>query len=71
MELEQYLKERVAPSTAKRYLREIEIFFLSSEEKNINPKNATYQQIMDYLGELRKKSKSDDVEARNMKRYIQ
>jgi len=61
MELEQYLKERVAPSTAKRYLREIEIFFLSSEGKNIQPKTATYSQIMDYLGELRKKSKSKKI----------
>jgi integrase/recombinase XerD len=61
MELEQYLKERVAPSTAKRYLREIELFFLSSEEKNIDPVTATYQQIMDYLGELRQQSKSKKI----------
>jgi len=61
MELEQYLKERVAPSTAKRYLREIELFFLSSEEKSIHPKTATYSQIMDYLGELRKKTKSKKI----------
>lgn len=26
--LESYINKRVAPSTAKRYLREIEIFFL-------------------------------------------
>jgi integrase/recombinase XerD len=61
MELEQYLKERVAPSTTKRYLREIELFFLSTEEKNIDPVAATYQQIMDYLGELRKKTKSKRI----------
>lgn len=61
MELEQYLKERVAPSTAKRYLREIELFFSSVEEKNIHPKTATYQQIMDYLGNLRKKTKAKKI----------
>ncbi len=53
MNLETYLKERVAPSTTKRYLREIEIFFSSVE----NPKTATYSQIMDYLGELRSRTK--------------
>jgi integrase/recombinase XerD len=57
MELEQYLTERVAPSTAKRYLREIELFFSSVE----NPKTASYQQIMDYLGELRQKTKAKKI----------
>lgn len=59
--LREYLKERVAPSTSKRYLREIELFFLSSEEKGIYPKTATYSQVMDYLGELRKKTKSNNI----------
>jgi len=61
MNFETYLKERVAPSTAKRYLREIELFFLSAEEKNMDPVTATYQQIMDYLGELRNKTKSKRI----------
>jgi len=38
MELEQYLKQQNAPSTAKRYQREIELFFLSLEKQNIQPK---------------------------------
>jgi len=57
----EYLSDKVAPSTAKRYVREVELFFLSSEEKNINPKSATYQQIMEYLGELRKKTKAKKI----------
>jgi len=59
--LQEYLIQRVAPSTAKRYQREIELFFLSSEEKNIDPKTVTYQQIMDYLGELRKQTKTKAI----------
>ena len=61
MELEQYLKQQNAPSTAKRYQREIELFFLSLEKQNIQPKNATYQQIMDYLGTLRKQEKGKQL----------
>jgi integrase/recombinase XerD len=58
MELEQYLKKKVAPSTTKRYLREIELYFLfQMKEKNTQPENATYQQIMDYLGKLRTQNK--------------
>lgn len=61
MELEHYLKQQNAPSTAKRYQREIELFFLSLEKQNINPKSATYQQIMDYLGILRKQNKGKQL----------
>lgn len=49
MELEQYLKERNAPGTVKRYLREIELFFSSVE----TAEQAGYQEIMHYLGKLR------------------
>lgn len=69
MELEQYLKEKVAPSTAKRYQREIELFFLSTEEKNIQPQNATYPQIMDYIGMLRKKQKNIGCSLHGIKKY--
>ena len=57
MELDQYLRERNAPSTTKRYLREIELFFCSVE----NPETANYSQIMDYLGELRAQNKSGGI----------
>ena len=55
--LEQYLKERIVPSTTKRYLQEIAFFCTSLEAKGINPIAATYSQIMDYLGVLRAKKK--------------
>lgn len=53
MNLDDYLKEKLAPSTAKRYLIEIDLFFASIE----NPKTATYSQVMDYIGKLRTKQK--------------
>lgn len=54
MELERYLKERFAPSTVKRYLRELHLFFSTSTG---NPKMATYQAIMAHIGRLRKAQK--------------
>ncbi|MGD1843400.1 MAG: tyrosine-type recombinase/integrase [Thermonemataceae bacterium] len=51
--LTQYLKEKHAPSTVKRYLREIELFISSLETLLQNPVTANYNQIMVYLGELR------------------
>jgi integrase/recombinase XerD len=70
MELEQYLKTRVAPGTAARYMREIDPFFLSLERKksvssdkaNVSAAHpavtATYQDIMEYIGERRKRYKN-------------
>lgn len=58
MELERYLKTRVAPGTAARYMREIDPFFLSLERKQINPKTATYSELMEYIGERRKRYKN-------------
>ena len=49
MSLQEYLYQRHAGGTVKRYLREIR-FFLASVE---NPERASYQQVMDYVGELR------------------
>ena len=57
MELEQYLKERNAPGTVKRYLRETGLFFSSVE----TPETVGYQDIMDYLGRLRAKSKTGGI----------
>jgi len=54
MELDSYLKTTLALSTAQRYRREIDAFFLSLEKQNINPKIASYSQIMDYIGSRRK-----------------
>ena len=50
MSLQEYLQQRHAGGTVKRYLREIRLFFASVE----NPETAGYQQVMDYIGELRR-----------------
>ena len=65
MDFKQYLLKHVAPSTANRYEREINHFFLSTEKKKsessdkangsaAHPKTATYSQILEYIGERRK-----------------
>ena len=69
MELERYLKESNAPSTAKRYLLEISLFFFSLEKKGINPKFATYTHIMDYIGELRGKYTNLSCPLHGIKKY--
>lgn len=63
--IHQYLIERHAPGTVKRYSREIELFFSSVK----NPKQATYQQIMDYLGKLRKKQNNISPGLHAIKKY--
>jgi integrase/recombinase XerD len=50
VELVTYLNQNHTPGTVKRYQREIQHFFLSLE----NHKTASYTDIMDYLGKLRK-----------------
>ena len=50
MSLQEYLQQRHAGGTVKRYLREIRLFVAWVE----NPERAGYQQIMDYIGELRR-----------------
>ena len=69
MELEQYLREQNAPSTAKAYQREISLFFTSLESKGINLKTANYSQIMDYIGELRKKTNNLSKSLHGVKKY--
>ena len=65
MEFEQYLKQELAPSTAKRYQREIDLFFLSIE----NPITADYNQILDYIEVLRTKTKNIACSLSAIKRY--
>ena len=69
MGFNKYLEERVAPSTSNRYQREINLFFVSLESKNINPKTASYSQIMDYIGVLRKKSNNLSCSLHGIKHY--
>lgn len=49
--LETYLQERHTPSTANRYLRDIRIYTKETPGHEL----ATYSEIMDYIGKLRKK----------------
>ena len=65
MELEQYLKERNAPGTVKRYLREIELFLDTTD----NAQYATYSEIMDYLGNLRSKQNNISPGLHAIKKY--
>lgn len=53
MTLRSYLEKNHAPGTVKRYQREIDLFLCSIE----NPKTSNYDQLMDYLGKLRKHQK--------------
>lgn len=54
MELKEYLNKRHTKGTARRYLRDIEIY----QKANPNHKTATYGDIMDYIGQLRQKYKN-------------
>lgn len=53
-ELEAYLQERHTKATAKRYLRDIEIY----QKAMPGHQFATYSEIMDYIGRLRKRYKN-------------
>ena len=59
MDFKQYLSQKVAPSTASRYQREINHFFFSIERKKNSVKTASYHQITNYIGERRKQYKSN------------
>ncbi len=65
MEFKQYLKKVVAPSTAQRYEREITLFFSSK----LDPKRAMYNDIMDYIGQLRKKQNNLGCSLSAIKKY--
>lgn len=55
--LETYLQERHTTATAKRYLRDIEIY----QKEMPGHKLATYPEIMDYIGRLRKKYENPET----------
>lgn len=57
MTLEKYLNDRHTKATAKRYLRDIEIY----RKEAPNHRTATYSDIMDYLGKLRKKYQNPET----------
>jgi integrase/recombinase XerD len=51
MDLKSYLQKNLSPSTAARYERDLQLFFFHLKQ----PGTATYKQIMDVIGVLRKK----------------
>ncbi len=51
MDLKNYLQKNLSPSTAARYERDIQLFFFHLK----TPNTATYKQLMDVIGTLRKK----------------
>jgi integrase/recombinase XerD len=51
MDLKNYLQKNLSPSTAARYERDLKYFFLQLK----TPNTATYKQIMEVIGVLRKK----------------
>jgi integrase/recombinase XerD len=51
MELKEYLQKELSQATAARYERDLQLFFFHLKK----PREASYQQIMDVLGVLRKK----------------
>lgn len=67
MGLIDFLNEKTAPSTAKRYKREIDLFFLSIE----NPKTATYSDILAYLGEVKKNVKNRSCTLSAIRKYYE
>jgi integrase/recombinase XerD len=51
MDLRSYLQNNLSPSTAARYERDLQLFFFHLK----TPNTATYKQIMDVIGSLRKR----------------
>ncbi|MBX2916273.1 MAG: tyrosine-type recombinase/integrase [Cyclobacteriaceae bacterium] len=51
MDLKSYLQKNLSPATAARYERDLQLFFFHLKQ----PGTATYKQIMDVIGVLRKK----------------
>lgn len=67
--LKEYLYKELEASTAKQYLRRLDHFFVSLEQQNINPQTATYQQLLNYIGELRAKNTYPRDSLNAIKRY--
>ena len=60
MAIKQYLNRHLEPKTIKTYLTYLNHFFISFEKKKIDPKTATYNQILEYIGEKRSHYKNSD-----------
>ncbi len=71
MTFKEYLNENNTPSTAKRYFRDVEIYTDAVGEKSAL--NSSYQDIMDYVSELRKQYKPQMIKVvlAGLKKYYQ
>ena len=71
MEFTEYLNERVAPSTSKRYQREVRLFSSYQSSKNQSIQSTTYTDIMNYIGQLRKEKKNVVCSLYGIKKYCE
>ncbi len=71
MSFKSYINSNLAPSTVERYEREISLFFLSLANKRKRPETATYSDVMEYLGELKKRVENRGVELSAIKKYYE
>ena len=71
MEFTEYLNERVAPSTSKRYQREVRLFRAYQSSKNKSIQSITYSDIMNYIGQLRKEKKNVVCSLYGIKKYCE
>jgi integrase/recombinase XerD len=58
MDLKSYLQKNLSPATAARYERDLQLFFFHlnlTAARHVTPNTATYKQIMEVIGTLRKK----------------
>ena len=69
MELEQYLKQHLASSTIKRYQREIKLYQEYLKKQNKTAEQANYNEVMEYIGYLRKHKNSVACSLHGIKKY--
>ena len=71
MELEQYLKQHLASSTVKRYEREIRLYQDYLKKQNKTSEQANYNEVMEYIGYLRKHQNSIACSLHGIKKYYE
>ena len=71
MELEQYLNEHLAASTVKRYQREINLYHEYLKARSQSADEASYNDVMEYIGYLRKHQNSIACGLHGVKKYYE
>lgn len=69
MELGQYLNKHLATSTVKRYQREIRLYRAYLKGQNKTAEQGTYNEVMEYIGYLRKHQNSIACSLHGIKKY--